>query len=248
MTAIYDEIGRGYTRGRRTEPRIAAQLHGYLDDAVSILNIGAGAGAYEPAGVDLVALEPSDEMLRQRAPTAAPAIKASAESLPFADKRFSHAMTVLSMHHWQDRAAAFSEITRVTRERFVALTWYPECEAFWLTRDYFPQIYADDLEIFPRRAEFEKFFDQVIIEEVPIPADCVDGFLAAYWRRPEAYLDPGNRHNMSVFSKVEDVESGLARLRKDLDSGAWAARNRELLDAETIDAGYRIVCADIRKP
>lgn len=248
MSEIYDVIGKGYTLGRRTEPRIANQLHAYLDGAESILNIGAGAGAYEPDNIDLVAVEPSAEMLRQRAPTAAPAIRAGAERLPFADKRFSHALTILSMHHWRDRAAAFAEITRVTRDRFIALTWNPECQPFWLTRDYFPQIYATDLEIFPRRTEFEQHFDNVNLAVVTIPGDCIDGFLAAYWRRPEAYLKAEIRNNMSSFSKIDDVDSGLGKLRADLDSGTWIKRNHDLLEADSIDAGYCIVSADIRAP
>ena len=246
MKALYDTIGTDYSTRRRTDPRVETQLFAELRGATRIINIGAGTGSYEPEGVDLVAVEPSAEMIAQRAPGSHPVRQASAEDLPFEDASFSHAMTLLSMHHWQDRDRAFREINRVTTEKFVALTWDPNAERFWLTRDYFPEIHEVDRKIFPDLDELVNYFDGVEMRPLLIPSDCRDGFLAAYWKRPEAYLDSRVRQSISSFAKMEDPSEGLQRLEADLESGAWAEKNAELAEAGSWDAGYRIVRANVR--
>ena len=246
MKAIYDKIGTGYSTTRSTDPRIADQLHAELRGATRIVNIGAGTGSYEPEHVELVAVEPSAEMISQRRPGSHRVEQAYAEELPFEDKSFSHAMTVLSMHHWEDRALAFREINRVATEKLVAVTWDPRSDPFWLTRDYFPEIHREDLRIFPDLAEFNEHFDEVSTSPLHIPEDCRDGFLAAFWKRPEAYLSPEVRKSMSSFSKIENLSEGLERLRNDLENGTWARKNHAVLNASTLDAGYRIVSAELR--
>lgn len=243
MPAIYDQIGKTYALGRRTDPRIADQIWARLPAEGSILNIGAGAGSYEPSELPLISLEPSMEMIRQRPRSSAPVVQGVAERLPFADDAFSHCLTVLSIHHWVDRKSAFAEIRRVAREGFVAVTWDPESEPFWLTRDYFPEILDTDVHIFPRMKELKQTFGEVDVAALEIPADCIDGFLAAFWRRPEAYLNPTVRANISSFSKIVDTRPVLARLRHDLETGVWKTRNRDLLDRDTMDLGYRLVVA-----
>ncbi len=244
--AKYDQIGIDYSSNRKSDPRIAEQIYAKLAGATSIVNIGAGAGSYEMENVDLTAVEPSGEMIAQRSATAHPAVQASAENLPFESKRFSHAMTVLSMHHWTDRPQAFREINRVTRERFVAVTWNPEAPPFWLTKDYFPGIYETDQKIFPFLSDFEAFFDDIQVSPLLIPEDCQDGFLAAYWKRPSAYLDPELRKSISTFSKLEGLEEGLQKLTDDLANGTWKQRNPELLDVKALDVGYIVFSAKIR--
>lgn len=246
MTAVYDRIGRRYAATRRTDPVIAARLQPYLAAADGILNIGAGTGSYEPHDANLVALEPSAAMIAQRPDGAAPVVQASAESLPFANGVFSHTLTVLSMHHWLDQPRACAEINRVTRERFVAVTWDPQAAPFWLTRDYFPEIHAADVGIFPALADLATHFNDVQIEPLPIPAGCEDGILAAFWRRPEAYLDPGVRASISAFAVANDTTSGVAKLERDLSSGAWHDANRDLLADDALDVGYRLVIAKIK--
>ncbi|MBX2868771.1 MAG: class I SAM-dependent methyltransferase, partial [Acidiferrobacterales bacterium] len=144
MEAIYDKIGVQYSTTRCTDPIIAKQLYTELEGASSIVNIGAGAGSYEPPNTNLIAVEPSAEMIAQRKDDAYAVKQAYAEKLPFNDSTFSHAMTVLSMHHWQNKPQAFKEINRVATEKFVAITWDPAFDSFWLTRDYFPEIYEMD--------------------------------------------------------------------------------------------------------
>lgn len=243
MKTLYDEIGKHYALGRREDPTIAANLHQFLEDAESILNIGAGTGSYEPLHKNLVAVEPSCEMIAQRPPDKAPVIRAFAERLPFEDDRFSHSMTVLSMHHWGDRQKAFAEIRRVSRDCFVALTWDPGAQPYWLTADYFPEVHAIDAAIFPSLKEIAGCFESVKFYPVPIPKHCIDGFTAAFWAKPNAYLDPRIRSNMSTFTKIRHLQDGLNRLGSDLESGRWQEKYGELSNLEALDVGYVIaVC------
>jgi len=239
---LYDRIGVGYTRGRREDPRIAARLHTALGDARTVLNVGAGAGAYEPRDREVVAVEPSQVMIAQRPPGAARVVRATAEALPFADGEFDAAMAVLSDHHWSDRAAGLRELRRVARRRAVLFQWDTRAlRDSWLVRDYLP-FEADGPDI----EAIGALLGATRIEPVPIPYDCRDGFLHAYWRRPHAYLDPEVRAGISVFHLLpaERVESAMARLRADLESGEWERRNRDLLDRDELDLGYRLVIAE----
>ncbi|GAB4190366.1 MAG: hypothetical protein Tsb002_18290 [Wenzhouxiangellaceae bacterium] len=246
MKPIYDRIGINYSTRRCTDPKIAKQLYSHLEGATRIINIGAGAGSYEPESIPLVAVEPSSEMISQRKAGSHPVKQAFAETLPFEDKSFSHAMTVLSMHHWKNRAIAFDEINRVVSERFVAITWDPKAAPFWLTRDYFPEIYEMDQRIFPDLDEIENSFSAVEFHTLWIPGDCMDGFLAAFWKRPKAYLSDDVRRSISTFSKIENLSEGLRKLTDDLESGAWAENNQAIMDADSLDVGYRIISAKIR--
>lgn len=246
MEPIYDDIGVDYAVTRSTDPRIAAQLYVELQGATRIVNIGAGAGSYEPENVDLVAVEPSAKMIAQRKHGSHPVEQAFAEALPFADNSFSHAMTVLSMHHWTDRPRAFNEINRVATDKFVALTWNPDADPFWLTRDYFPEIHEMDRPIFPALEEFKLHFDEVQMRPLQIPSDCQDGFFAAFWKRPEAYLRQEVRQAMSPFSKVKNLAAGLQKLEEDLAIGAWAKKNQAILDLSSLDVGYVLISAKVR--
>ena len=244
--AIYDSIGRGYARQRRPDPRIAASLTAALGDARSVLNVGAGSGSYEPTDRRVVAVEPSAVMIAQRPPGSAPAVQARAESLPFADRTFDAAMAVLTLHHWADRARGLAECARVARERVVLLTWDPAAGTFWL-HEYFPEFLAADRGKFPEVAAYLEAFGpgaRVNVSAVPVPRDCVDGFLGAYWARPEAYLDPEVRSGISSFA-MPGTENGVERLRADLASGAWHARHAALLAEDALDVGYRLVVAEL---
>ena len=246
--AAYDRLGRGYADTRRADHRIAARIEAALGDARSVLNVGAGAGSYEPDDRTVVAVEPSAAMLRQRRRGAAPAVQGAATELPFRDGTFSAALAVLTVHHWPDRGRGLSELRRVARERVVILTWDPEARyPFWLVDDYFPEIPAIDRRIFPTLEELRRAFARAETRPLPIPHDCIDGFLGAYWRRPEAYLDAGVRGAISTFTKLADVEPGLARLRADLADGTWERRHGELRRRDAVDLGYRLVIAEQRR-
>jgi SAM-dependent methyltransferase len=246
MNAIYDDIGNNYSVTRGTDPKIAKQLYAELQGATRIVNIGAGTGSYEPENMELVAVEPSSVMISQRPAGSHRVEQAFAENLPFENSSFSHAMTVLSMHHWQDRARAFQEINRVTTEKFVAITWDPQAQPFWLTQDYFPEIYEMDKAIFPDLKELNEYFDEVTMRPLQIPSDCQDGFLTAFWKRPEAYLSSKVRQAMSPFSKIKNLSEGLQKLEDDLASGVWARNNHAILGASYLDVGYRLISAKVR--
>ncbi len=245
MAARYDAIGRTYTATRGTEPRIAARIWDALGDARTVVNVGAGTGSYEPPDRDVTAVEPSAVMIAQRPPDAAPAVQASAEALPFADASFDAAMAVLTIHHWSDFAAGAAELRRVARDRVVVLSWDPTYVGrMWLLPEYFPPEHADDdVAGFPSLAEQAAAFGDAAVEVVPIRWDCRDGFFSAFWRRPEAYLDPAVRAGISTLAKrsEDELAEGLARLRADLDSGAWARRHADLVERDELDLGYRLL-------
>ncbi|HLM71408.1 MAG TPA: methyltransferase domain-containing protein [Polyangiaceae bacterium] len=238
---FYDILGRTYGGHRHADPRIARIINAALGDAATVVNVGAGAGSYEPPDRSVVAVEPSSVMIAQRPASAAPAVQGSAELLPFPDNAFDAALAILTVHHWSDRRAGLAEMRRVARDRVVVLTWDPEHPGFWLVRDYFPDLIEFDRRIFPKLAELEAALGRIDVSVVPIPHDCVDGFLGAYWRRPAAYLDEGVRAGISTFARIGDIPARIERLRADLESGQWAVRNAELLRLEELDVGYRLV-------
>jgi SAM-dependent methyltransferase len=244
----YDErLGGGYAAQRRPDPRIAAQIRRALGGARSVVNVGAGTGSYEPADLDVVAVEPSEVMRAQRPPHAAPCVAAQAEDLPFADAQFDAALAVLTVHHWGDWRAGCAELRRVARRR-VVLTWDPAvAQSFWLVADYVAGLLDTDRRNFPATlADQVQALGATRVEPVPVPHDCFDGFLGAHWRAPERYLDPGVRRGMSVFAKTSThhVAEGLARLEQDLRSGAWADRHRDLLELTELDLGYRLLVSE----
>jgi SAM-dependent methyltransferase len=241
--ALYDDIGTGYTRVRGEDPRIAAAIHAALGDAETVVNVGAGAGAYEPRDREVIAVEPSAVMNAQRPPGAARVVRATAEALPLADGSVDAAMAVLSDHHWPDRARGLREMRRVARRRAVVFQFdLAEFEHGWLVRDYIRRFIPDGMAI----EEIAAHLGATRIEPVPIPHDCRDGFLHAYWRRPHAYLDPEVRAGISVFRLLpeDEVRVAMAALRADLESGEWHRRNGHLLALDELDLGYRLVVAE----
>ena len=240
--ALYDRIGIGYAERRRPDERIAARIGAALGQCHRVLNVGAGAGSYEPRNRFVIAVEPSAEMIRQRSPSGAQAIQASAERLPFRDASFDAALALLTIHHWPRREDGLAEMRRVARTCVVIFTWDPEHSDFWLVRDYFPEIVEMDRPVFPSLREIEEVIGPAETHVVPIPADCTDGFLGAYWRRPWEYLDLSARAAISAFSKF-DPAAGLMRLRRDLEDESWFDRNSTLEELPELDLGYRLIVA-----
>ena len=239
---LYDRIGRDYASIRKADRRWAAAILSAVGNATTVLNVGAGAGSYEPTDRPVIALDPSATMLRQRARNAAPAMAAAAEAIPCHDGAFDCTTAILTIQqHWTNWRAGLAEVKRVTRRRIVVLTAdvFRDDEPFWL-KEYFPGINAWD------RAHIQPIDDVLQelwparVERLPVPADCTDGFCGAYWRRPAAYLRPEVRNGISGFSQIGDreTEQGLSRLQADLDSGVWNERYGGLLDRDEIDIGY----------
>ena len=206
-----------------------------------MLNVGAGTGSYEPSEGRVVAAEPSETMLAQRADQSAPAIRAVGEWLPVRDHAFDVALAVLTIHHWPDPIAGIRELRRVA-SRQVILHFEPGFP-FWFADEYLPPARTVVRE--PTVTEVVAALGSATVEPVRVPRNCLDGFFAAYWRRPEAYLAPSVRANISYLARMDDNElaPGLGRLRADLASGAWEAQHQDLLARDELDAGYRLIVA-----
>jgi SAM-dependent methyltransferase len=157
------------------------------------------------------------------------------------------AMAILSLHHWDDPMKGLRELRRVARGPVVLLTYDPSAaDSFWLVRDYLPELAAVDEARFPTIDETIAALGATVrVERVPIPHDCRDGFLGAFWRRPERYLEPAVRPGISTFGELDPdvLERALAQLATDLESGAWRRRYGGLLALEQLDIGYRLLTA-----
>jgi SAM-dependent methyltransferase len=244
LDAAYDTIGRTYTATRAEDPRIAARLHAALGDARTVVNVGAGTGSYEPRDRWVLAVEPSATMIAQRPPDAAPVVQARAETLPLADATVDAALATLTIHHWDDWRAGVAEMLRVTRRRVVIWTFETEMlDALWIARDYLPETIAVERGRTPGIGELVDALGGARVEIVPIPRDCRDGVAAAFYARPERYLEAVVRAGMSSFVGLDDAP-GLRRLADDLRSGAWDERYGHLRELPELDAGYRLVVAE----
>jgi SAM-dependent methyltransferase len=235
--SLYADTAAAYARYRREDPRIAALIHEALGDARTIVNVGAGQGAYEPRDREVTAVEPEPAMT---AAAGRHAVQGSSDALPFPDKSFDAAMAVLTIHHWPDWRRGVAEMHRVARDRVVILTFDPRhTHTLWLVSEYLPELAVLDEGRFPLPEELGE------VRVVEVPWDCVDGFQGAYWRRPELYLERGAQRAISSLAMLPDAvrERGMAALRADLDSGDWARRHADLLERETLDLGYRLTVA-----
>lgn len=245
--ANYDSIGIDYANVRKPDPRLAQIIHQPICDIETVLNVGAGTGSYEPMDKDLVALEPSWKMISQRRADAAPCVCGVVEDLPFADNSFAAGLAILTLHHWRDISRGLNELSRVVAKRLVIFTWDPKAASSLWINDYVPENIELDLVRFPVFEDFVGQFSNVSVIEVPVPHDCSDGFLGAYWRRPAAYLYERVRKGSSTFHQIsqETLVQGLTQLRADLDSGDWHRRYAELLDKPCLELGYRLVVVDL---
>lgn len=245
--SLYDTVGQTYSATRRADPRVGAQISRALAGSASVVNVGAGTGSYEPAQT-IAAIEPSLTMIDQRPSGAAPAIRATAEHLPLRDNCADAALAVLTVHHWTDLAAGIAEMRRIARNKLVVLTWDAEVigEKFWLLSEYLPEARAADAALAVPLDRLAALLDDPVVTPVPVPHDCTDGFAAAYWRRPDAYLDPAVRAGMSLFTRSGEgvVEAGLARLAADLRSGRWQYQHADIVNLAELDLGYRLITAN----
>jgi SAM-dependent methyltransferase len=239
----YDRIGVGYAALRRPDPRLAAMIARAIGDAETVVNVGAGAGSYEPPDRAVVALEPSSVMLAQH--RGSRRVQGTAEHLPFDDAAFDVAMAVLTVHHWEDLDQGLAELRRVSRRQLV-FTWDPDHRPqLWIAADYVPAVYAMEAARFALVPHVVAALGAHTVSTFEIPHDFTDGFQAAFWRRPEMYLDPEVRAASSTFAALppDEVEPGIERLRSDLESGEWRRKYGGLLSRESVDYGYRLIVA-----
>lgn len=243
----YDGTGQTYARTRHADPRIGDAIAQALRGIESVANIGAGTGSYEPEHT-VIAVEPSQVMIAQRAGASAPAVRAAAEQLPIRTAAVDAAMAILTIHHWADVERGVAEMMRIARRRIVILTWdHMVFQQFWLVRDYVPAAAETDGRLAVPLTLLTSLMPNVEVRDIPVPHDCIDGFGGAFWRRPHAYLDETVRAGMSLFALTakSQLQEGLSRLHRDLENGSWAARYADLLDKPHLDLGYRLVVADL---
>ena len=244
----YDTIGHGYARTRREDPRLRARIHAALGDARIVVNVGAGAGSYEPLDRHVIAIEPSDVMAAQRSRRHAPAIRANAAAVPLRDGAADAAMAVLTVHHWDGECErGVREMRRVSRGPVVIVTYDAEVSgAMWLMAEYLPEVAALDRAIFPPPASVASWLGgDVAIESIPVPRDCQDWMLGSFWAHPERVLDTDARNATSGFARMAQdvVDRVVAEVGRDLASGAWHARHGALLQLDEYDVGLRLVVA-----
>jgi SAM-dependent methyltransferase len=242
----YDRIGRGYARTRREDPRLAQRIHGALGDSSTVVNVGAGAGSYEPRDRYVIAIEPSDVMASQRPPDLPPAIRASAATLPLRDQSVDAAMAILTLHHWdQEQEPGVRELRRVTRGPIIILTYDPEISGqMWLMAEYLPEVAKLDHQIFPKVGTLASWLGGTTrVETVEIPNDTPDWTLGSFWAHPERVLDPAARDATSGFARMPPVivDRVTEAVRRDLESGAWDRRHGHLRDLPGFDAGLRLI-------
>lgn len=246
--AAYDRLGRGYSDFRRADSRIAARIEEALGDARSVLNVGAGAGSYEPAGGRVQAVEPSAEMIAQRPDGAAPVVQASAEALPFENDSFDAAMAVLTAHHWADLDAGLAEMLRVARRRIVIVAFDSEALSdLWIAADYFPGMLGLKRSSGASSRDLAAKLPVSQSLPLPVPRACEDHFFAALWARPELLFEEDVVRSMWVWQSIpeESRRGGRERLAADLRSGAWDKRHGHLRERPELDVGLRIVVSEL---
>lgn len=245
-TVDYEQHGQTYARHREADPRIAARIHAALGDAQTVVNVGAGAGSYEPDDRWVLAVEPSERMRAQRPPQAAPAVNARAEQLPFDDDSFDAAMACVTVHHWDPPEAGLAELRRVARGPVVVFTFDLDGLPAWQQHHL-----AEGLEIerprFPSlEAVVAALGGETRIERIPTPGDCTDGFFEAFWCRPERLLDPAVRAAQSMWALLPPgvEERIVANLEGALESGAWDAEHGHLRERDSFDGALRLVVSE----
>ncbi len=246
--AAYDELGVNYTDFRRADPRIAARIWAALGDARSVVNVGAGAGSYEPRDREVIAVEPSPLMIAKRAEDAAPVRQGVAEALPLDDQSVEAAMGTLTIHHWNDLDAGLAEMRRVARKRIVLFTIDAEVNSeIWTLSEYFPTAAQAEREKMPAMQELEAKLPNATIEVVPAPSRCQDEFTSALWDRPELFLESATLRASSLWHQLpaEVIGAGQERLRADLASGRWDEVHGRLRTLPELDIGLRLVCEEL---
>ena len=242
----YEQHGRTYARHRRADPRIAARIHEALGDARTVLNVGAGAGSYEPGDRWVLAVEPSATMRAQRPAGAAPAIDARAEALPLDDGAVDAAMACVTIHHWESAEAGLAELRRVARGPVVVFTFELDHLPAWQL-EYLREGVEKERPRFPAIDEVAAALGgRTRVEHIATPGDCTDGFFEAFWRRPEVLLDPEVRRAQSVWALLEPgVEQSIVeRLTTALDCGKWDAEHGYLREQQELDGALRLVISE----
>ncbi|WP_040983688.1 class I SAM-dependent methyltransferase [Oceanobacillus jeddahense] len=245
----YDRYGQKYSGYRQTDQRIEAYVYEALGSAKTILNVGAGAGSYEPGDRYVAAVEPSRVMRSQRLKSQkVPAINSTADSLPFDDNSFDASMAMVTVHHWPNMRKGLKELRRVTREKIVIMTFDPDAlDNFW-NAHYFPELIEVEKARYPTIDFIIEALDgECEIQPIPVPFDCVDGFQEAFYGRPEAFLEKEVRLSQSAwgFLPVGVEDKLVKRLADELESGEWDKKYGEFRMKPTFTCALRLIIAKL---
>ncbi|MFC4619480.1 class I SAM-dependent methyltransferase [Camelliibacillus cellulosilyticus] len=243
----YDKHGQKYSWHRRTDPRIAEYVYQALGSAQTVLNVGAGAGSYEPEDRYVAAVEPSSVMRSQRQQAGkVPAVIGTADALPFDDDAFDASMAMVTVHHWSDINKGLHELRRVTRGQVLIMTFDPDAlDDFW-NADYFPELIEVERSRYPKIAAItEALGGTCDVQKIPVPLDCVDGFQEAFYGRPEAFLEKEVRSAQSAWGFLsEGLEEKLVkRLADDLVSGVWDKKYGDYRTKPHFTCALRLIIA-----
>ncbi|HTF03766.1 MAG TPA: class I SAM-dependent methyltransferase [Bacteroidia bacterium] len=233
----YDQIGVGYNQTRKADHYLLGRMIHFLDTKPGgvYLDIGCGTGNYTIAfsnrGVKLIGIDPSEAMLSiARSRSADVEWKnGKAESIPLADNSVDGILAVLTTHHWTNQNKGYAELGRVLKPggTIVIFTATPEqMKSYWLSH-YFPKMLQDGRkQMLPYETIEENLltggFTEVKTEKYFVTNDLQDLFLQCGKYNPAIYLDEQVRRGISSFAtakNAEEVQSGLASLRSDIDSG-----------------------------
>jgi len=251
MVVKYDKIGLDYNLTRKADKYLTEQLLHHLKPIKSgiYLDIGCGTGNYTNAlqknGFQFIGIDPSKEMLEKSK------LKnneidwriGSAENTGLPQNFVDGIIASLTIHHWANLKMGFSELHKVLKPngRIVIFTASPkQMKGYWLNH-YFPKMLADSIIQMPtfenvKTAMKLSGFELLQTEKYYIKPDLEDQFLYCGKQNPELYFDEQVRHGISSFSSLAsspEVEQGLSKLRKDIDTG----KINELIKSYENDCG-----------
>jgi ubiquinone/menaquinone biosynthesis C-methylase UbiE len=257
--AVYDEIGVGYDDTRRADPYITSRLLHFLDvlEGGLYLDAACGTGNYTVAmaartGAAFHGIDLSEHML-EIAGSKSGEVQWShgdVSSLPYRDGTFLGATCVLAIHHFKDLGEALGELFRVlSRGRLVIFTAdKKQMDGYWLN-EYFPETMRRSTAKMPSFNEVSLAleaagFENLACEKYDVRLDLADWFMYCGKHDPRMYLDPAIRKGASgfaVYADEDEVERGLQRLSRDIESGKIA----EVMESYRNDGGdYLFVVAE----
>lgn len=246
---VYDRQAETYDSTRGASPSVLRRLEAALSGAPGpeLLDVGGGTGNYALAlqsrGWNPLVTDLNPAMLARAAAKGLRTLQADAAELPVADEAMDAVMLVSMLHHVPDWRRALREAGRVLRPsgRLALMGWTREHmeRVTWL-REYFPSMNEELTLDHPTLAELQSELPGARLLRVEFE-DLDDASLAALQRRPHLLLDPGWRRQTSYFEKLEtrfpdELASGLARLRADLDAGQAPEKRVAAARAEWGDA------------